>query len=148
MSFVNERKIIEKRLRDNFDSSLVAIQYENVATLKKGSVTVKDVNTLDKFIKLTISSAGTTQIDVGGNADRYTGIITIGIFIKANKGTNLARKIADDLKHIFHRRSFDGILCRTTDIEYFPDNTDGWYQVNMNTEFYYDETFVIPVTLA
>jgi len=148
MSFADERKYIEKQLRDNFDSSIVPIQYENVATLKKGTETIKDTTTVKKFIRLTISSAGAIQRDVGGSADRHSGIITVGIFVKAGLGSNIARKIADDIYYIFNRQSFNGILTRTSTINSFPDNTDGWYQVNVDTEFYRDEEFVPPITFA
>ena len=148
MSFVDERKAIEKQLKNNFDSSIVPIQYENVATLKKGTETIKDSTSVKKFIRLSITSAGATQRDVGGSADRHSGIITVSILVKAGLGSNVARKIADDIYYIFNRQSFDGILTRTATIDSFPDNTDGWYQVNVNAEFYRDQEFVQPVTFA
>jgi len=148
MSFADERKYIEKQLRDNFDSSIIPVQYENVATLKKGTETIKDFNTVKKFIRLSITSAGAEQVDIGGNLDRHHGIITVGIFIKAGMGSNIARKIADDIYYIYNRQSFNGIQCRTSSIDSFPDNEDGWYQVNVNTEFYRCETFNPPITFA
>ena len=148
MSFADERKYIEKQLRDNFDSCIIPVQYENVATLKKGTETIKDFNSVKKFIRLNITSAGAIQRDVGGAADRHSGIITIGIFVKAGLGSNIARKIADDIYYVYNRQSFNGILCRTSSIDSFPENTDGWYQVNVNTEFYRDQEFVPPVTFA
>lgn len=147
MSFEKERKNIETRFKNNFDSGIVAVQYENVPTLKKGTVTIKDFNTEDKFVRLTIDSTASQQIDVGGNADRFFGLITIGIFTKENIGTNLARKLVDQLFPIFHRQSFEGILCRETQVTTL-GAIDGYYQINLNTEFYRDERFILPVKLA
>ena len=148
MSFADERKYIEKQLRDNFDSSIIPIQYENVATLKKGTETIKDITTVKKFIRLNITSSGAEQVDIGGACDRHYGIITVGIFVKAGMGSNISRKIADDIYYIFNRQSFNGILTRTSSIDSFPENEEGWYQVNVNTEFYRNEEFIPPVTFA
>jgi len=148
MSFADERKYIEKQLKDNFDSSIIPIQYENVATLKKGTETIKDINKVEKFIRLTITGAGAEQVDIGGVQDRHSGIITVQIIVKAGLGSNIARKIADQIYYIFNRQSFNGILTRTASIESNPDNTDGWYQVNVNAEFYRDEVYNPPITLS
>lgn len=147
MNFELERKNIETRLKEGFDSSIVPIQYENVPTLKKGTGTLKDFSKTEKFIRLTINSTASQQIDVGGDSDRYFGLITVSVFTKENKGTNLARKIADDVFPIFHRQSFGNILCRETQVEVI-GAIDGWFQINLNTEFYRDERFILPVKLA
>jgi hypothetical protein len=139
MSYVNERKAIEKRLRDLHDSFQVPVQYENVAVLKQGTETLKDYNKTDKFIRLTITGSGAEQLDVGGSRDRSFGIITVQVFVKAGRGTNLARKIADEIKSIYNRKNFDGILCRTTEINDSGVNEDGWYQINVDTPFYRED---------
>lgn len=148
MSFESERKSIEARLRDYFDSTIVPVQYENVATLKQGTTTIKDFSKVDKFVRLTITGAGTEQVDIGGNADRHTSIITLGVFTKAGKGTALARKTADELYTIFNRQNFDEICCRTTTMINFDVDADGWYQTNLETEYYTDRQFIIPVKIA
>lgn len=147
MSFETERKNIETRFKNNFDSSIVAVQYENVPTLKKGTKTIKDFNTEDKFVRLSIDSTASQQIDVGGDADRFFGLITVGIFTKENIGTNLARKLVDELFSVYHRQTFDGIVCRETQVTTL-GATDGYYQINLNTEFYRDERFILPIKLA
>jgi hypothetical protein len=149
MSFVNERKAIEKRLRDNFDSFIVPIQYENISTLKKGTETIKDTNDVDKFVRLTITGSGAEQRDVGGNADRHFGLITVQILVKSGLGSNLARKIADEIYYIYNRASFgECITCQSSTIETFPENADGWYQINVVTPFYRDQEYTPPVLVA
>lgn len=147
MSFELERKNIETRLKNQLDSTQVPIQYENVSTLKKGTESIKDYNKTDKFVRLVIGATASQQIDVGGDADRYFGLITLSIFVKENIGTNLARKLVDQVFPIFHRQSFDGILCRETQIDTIGAQ-DGWYQINLNTEFYRDQRFILPVKFA
>lgn len=148
MSYESERKSIETRLRDNFDSTIVPVQFENVSVLKKGTASIKDFSKVDKFVRLTITGAGAEQVDIGGTADRHTSIITLGIFTKAGKGTALAKKLADELYTIFNRQTFDGICCRNTEMINFGIDEDGWYQINLETEYYTDRQFIIPVKIA
>ena len=148
MSYESERKSIETRLRDYFDSSIVPIQYENVSTLKQGTQTIKDFNKVDKFIRLTITGADAEQIDIGGTYARHTSIITLSVFTKAGKGTALARKTLDTLYSIFNRQNFDEICCRTTAMVNVGEDADGWYQVNLDTEYYTDRQDTIPVKIA
>ena len=141
MSFENERKVIEKRFNKNFDSFLVPVQFENVGVLKKGTEVIKNTQDVEKFVRLTITGTGSQQIDVGGNADRHFGLITVQILTKSGLGSNMSRKIADQIKQIYNRAVFDGIVCQPSEITTFPENADGWYQVNIDTPFYRDEKF-------
>lgn len=147
MSFADERKHIENRLRDNWDSWTVPIQYENTPVLMKGTEALKEMDEVEKFIRLTITTTGGEQRDVGGNADRYFGIITVQILTKAGIGNTLGRKLADQVYQIFNRQSFgECITTQTTEIESFPNTQDGWYQINVNTPFYRDQEYVPVLT--
>lgn len=130
---------------DNHDSWTVPVQFENVLTLKRGTEAVKDINELEKFIRLTITPVSSEQRDVGGNADRFEGLITVQVLIKAGLGSNLGRKIADEIYYAFNRANIDGLQCRSTYIDVFPNTQDGWYQINVNTPYYRDVVFSPPL---
>ena len=147
MSYEQERKTIEKRMRDNWDSFTVPVQYENVSVLKKGTQTLKDINGLEKFVRLTITPAGGEQIDVGGNADRYFGVITVQVFVKQGLGSAIVRKLVDEVYNIFNRQCFNGILCRTSTMDTIGE-VNGWYQVNVNTPFYRETPYTPPIKIT
>lgn len=137
-NFEEERKVIEQRFRNNFDTVACPLQYENTTSLKQGSTTIKDVKSLDKWVRLQILQTAAEQVDVGGIQDRYRGIIQVSIFTKEGIGSNLSRKIADEVIPIFNRQVFDGIVCRSSQLANVPA-LNGWVQLVVSTEYYRDQ---------
>lgn len=138
MSFSEERRLIETHLANNFDSSLVPIAYDNMSALKAGNSVIKDFNSVPAWVRLTIQGAGSEQVDLGGNVDRYQGLIIINIFTKASTGSKNARAIVDQLLPVFNRVILNNIMTQTTEVVTTPA-ANGWYQTTMSTEYYRDE---------
>ena len=137
-NFEEERKVIEQRFRNNFDTVACPLQYENTTALKQGSDTIKDYKGLDKWVRLQILQASAEQVDIGGVQDRYRGIIQVSIFTKEGLGSNLSRKIADQVIPIFNRQVFEGIVCRTSNLANVAP-LNGWTQLVVSTEYYRDQ---------
>ena len=137
MSFAEERRIIETHFANHFDTSLVPVAYDNMSVLKAGNNIIKDFNTVDAWCRLTIQGAGVEFVDLGGNIDRYQGLIIVNIFTKGSTGSNKARQIADELKPVFNRVILNNIMTNPTEIVTTP-SANGWYQLTMTTEYYRD----------
>lgn len=130
MSFSAERKAIEVYFTEAWKNSIhsaVPIAYENVAFPPNG----------DKpWIALYVIPGEGNQMSIGTTPlQRWTGIITIQVFVRAGTGTQAAREIADTVAGILNLVEFStdesGTLrTRTPQLRTVGVN-DGWYQLNV-----------------
>jgi hypothetical protein len=100
-SFADERKEIELRFTNSFDTMLVPTRFDNIEFLKAGDGIFLDENTLNNWVRLSIMNVDAQQLEVGNTTTRVTGTIIINIFVKENTGSNHAREIADKILPIF-----------------------------------------------
>ena len=82
-SFADERAAIEKRLKDNWTTTPIA--FDNVGFRPTDS----------EYIAIFIQNASATQIELTGSTPRhrYTGLISIQIFVDANSGSQNCKKL-------------------------------------------------------
>ena len=90
---------------------------------------------------LRILNADADQISLGSDPYyRNVGVISIAVMTPEGIGSATAKGYCDALSAIFRSAQFSGILCRTPRIEEV-GNMDGYYQIQVITEFQRDETF-------
>ena len=69
---------------------------------------------------------------------RYPGVISVDIFVPAEKGTKLIDQYADTITGIFRAQSFNGILCRSDDRRDL-GKQDNYWRANISFSFTRDE---------
>lgn len=72
---------------------------------------------------------------------RYPGIIMVQVFTNVNIGNGVAQRLADKVADIFRGQEFSGVTCRASSFNQIGD-LDGWFQVNVLTEFYFDNQHI------
>lgn len=136
-SFTEEREAIETRFGNTFDTYITPVQYDNVEFLKQGDSIVHKENNLDAWVRLSILNDDALQTEVGNSRTRMFGTIVASIFVKENKGSRLARQIADEIFPIYNGVRFDGIQAQATSMVTTPP-LNGWYQLTLSTDYYWD----------
>lgn len=133
-SFADERAAIEKRLKDNWTTT--PIVFDNVGFRPTDS----------EYIAIFIQNAAATQIELTGSTPRhrYTGLISIQIFVNANSGSQTARSYADTIAAIFRNQTFSSgssgtIICRTPNVQRV-GVVEGRFQLNLTVPYYRDAT--------
>jgi len=130
MSYSNEAKYIEQRFATNWGST-TAIKYANVDF---------DPPAASAWVDLQVVSGPSRKISLGGstNLRRYTGIVSINIYVPTNTGTRTARGYVDTASAIFRDASFNGIICRDPSVTDLGER-NGWRVHNVSVEFQRDE---------
>jgi len=136
-TFTEQRVAIEDRTLYTIDSEITPIQFDNIGKLVKGTSTIKDSTQTDEWIRMTILDEDSIHPTVGGQRTRFQGQIVFNIFVREGTGSNRARELADELFYGFDGIAFQGIHCASVSINPVPP-TDGWYQLNVSTDFYWD----------
>lgn len=133
-SFADERAAIEKRLKDNWSTTPIA--FDNVGFRPTDS----------EYVAIFIQNATATQIELTGATPnhRYTGLISIQIFVDANTGSQTARSYADTIAAIFRNQTFSSgssgtIICRTPNVQRV-GVVEGRFQLNLTVPYYRDAT--------
>jgi len=130
MTFLAEIKAIEGRLKTAWTTT-TPIRYENMEyTPTPGTA----------WIEITVSNGESFQPDINNDAPKYRNLGIIGINIYVPKGTasHIARGYCDTLAAIYRSKQFDGIVCRTPEIQYI-GTEEQWAVYNVSTPFYRDE---------
>jgi hypothetical protein len=136
MGFEIVRSAIESRLDTNWGST-TDIAWENV----------RFEATQDEYwIRPTILEGEAEQITLESTPlYRTIGLLTIGVFAPEGEGTAQARTHADSLAAIFRGAKFSGLTFWTPTITRAGTGVtqtganNGWFQLNVDTPFYYDE---------
>jgi hypothetical protein len=129
------REYFETRLFDNWSETRIA--FDNI-NFKLGE---------DSFIRLTINEGESSQITLGPapNLHRGVGITTIQIFVPDGSGTTQIRTWADQLIALFKsQKETSGQASVTTlspHARRVGTDSDGWYQMNVNVPFRYEDFF-------
>lgn len=96
----------------------------------------------ESWVRFNILQGGGNQASIGAAVRQYrhVGVITVQVFVKENGGSRAAKSLCDSAGNIFRGKSFedDNIVCRAPGITEVGSD-DGWYQVNVDIPFYWDE---------
>lgn len=119
----------------NDDDTVVPIEYDNEKIVPP---------TEANWVRLTIRHNTGTQKSLGGIGNRKflrAGIVFVQCFTPENSGATGARTLAAAARTIFEGKTLSPGSISFTDVvvrEVGPD--EGWYQVNVEAAFDYDET--------
>ena len=133
MSFEDERRAFEYRVSQNF--SAAPVKYPGVPLDVTG----------DAYVRMQLLPSAAKRVSLGNNGRfRYWGLLVFEIFTRADKGSKAAKVLADQLSAIFKEASFNRgtsgyILCGVPHIDDLGAREDGWYQLNLITEYRRDE---------
>ncbi len=133
-SYADEHQAISERFDENFDSSLIPIQFGNFGLLKKGNVTVSNPDDTDQFVRFNLIGGPGESPEITRSFTRVNGLISISIFTKKNLGSRKGRVVADTLFTLFNRVSFNGIRTEAATLVDAGFN-DGRYQVNLTIPY-------------
>ena len=99
--------------------------------------------TNDEFVRLSVRHTVSTQESLGGVGTRKydrQGLVIVQIFAPLNKGPKAADLLAEQARAVFEGTRIPALDLRfnNTQIQEIGP-LDGWYQVNVQTEFAYSE---------
>ena len=131
MSYDTQRNAIQTRFKTQWQASYptIPIVYDNLRAEKAP----------DGYVALSILNGASTLRGMGAQRlFRYPGVISVDVFIPAEKGTKLLDQYADTIEGIFRAVSFNGILCRSVDRRDL-GKQDNFWRVNVSFPFTRDE---------
>lgn len=71
-----------------------------------------------------------------GKATVNKGLFVIQIFTPLNGGSGRAYELVDMLSAIFANQQFSDIICYAAETQRIGDDENGWYQLNLNINFW------------
>ncbi len=133
--FAEVSQAIETRMATQWNllNPTIDVYYEN---------TGQQASNGDTFLDLVILYGEAKRKNIGYNYrnHRLKGFININVFVPRNTGSRTALGYADQVAGIFRDQQFDGVICLSPSIREM-DQDKSWFQVNIRTEFWYDEVF-------
>lgn len=94
-------------------------------------------NSGESWVRLTIQDGDSRQVATVGEKWRHPGVVIVQVFVPEGTGDGTALAIADDVVSVFQGMTLSGIRFRASSAETV-GASDGWYQVNVTTDFEYD----------
>lgn len=131
MSYDTQRNAIQTRFKNLWQAAYptIPIVFDNLRADKAPN----------GFVALHILNGASVLRGMGAQQlFRYPGVISVDIFVPAEKGTKLLDQYADTIEGIFRAQSFSGILCRSVDRRDLGQQ-DNFYRVNVSFPFTRDE---------
>lgn len=133
MSYESVRKEVQKHFYDNFTGvASDKIAWDNVSYSPiEGQAWVRFSvqNNLSNFV-----SVGGPNVKV-----RKYGIVFVQVFTPEGNGTLLSDQIVDNVVNSLEAEQLtSGFTLQESSVQNI-GNSNGWYQVNVSTPFYYDE---------
>ncbi|KKL25225.1 hypothetical protein LCGC14_2407450 [marine sediment metagenome] len=140
MSFEDTQKALEVEFLDNWgDKSRVAMQnlaFQPDKTVEPG----RDVQSA--WVRFTVlQGAGEIQgLGAATKMYRYIGMIIVSVFVVEGIGTLTSRALCDEVATLFRSKQLadENISCQTPSIVEV-GASKGWWQVNVEIPFYWDE---------
>ena len=131
MTYEVERADIEGRFATLWGST-TPVAYSNVAFTPPADA---------EWVRLNILDNTTDEIGIGqpnAQLHRFQGLIVVGIFTPLNTGEKRARQLADQVFSMFKSADFGSVTSWTPYVTVVGES-DGYFQVNVTTNFKRDE---------
>jgi hypothetical protein len=125
--FREAEKLIKTRLSLNWDIS--PIDFDNVTFHSEMG---------EPFIRLQIDWVNVERRSISNKSRKGEGFILISVFVPSNLGTATAFEWADLIAVIFDNYRVDSLKFGVGRPQRIGDNK-GWFQININTPFYFNE---------
>jgi hypothetical protein len=133
MNHADAAKEVEKRVQDHlWAPSDLALAFDNVA--------FKPPSPSKPWLRTTILDAEAVKTDLV-NRYRHPGLVVVQVFVPIQSGTRGGRALADQVASLFRSVTVSGIFFRTPSLQRVGDTSDGWFQMNVNVPFFWDESF-------
>lgn len=136
MSYEQKRKDIQKFFADNFTGVATdKIAWDNVSF---------DIPKQEEpWVRLSIQNNISDYVSTGPNRrTRRKGLVFVQIFVPENSETLISSQLCDDVVDIFETKLLNGVVFFSPNVREI-GNSDGWYQVNISVDFYFDDITTI-----
>lgn len=101
-----------------------------------------DTESEDEFVRITIIPATSNQLEIGPtSAFRFSGIVAIQVFTKENIGRKRAFDIVDSITSYTRFKLLGSVRLGSEDVVAVSNNESGWYQVNINIPYRFEEIY-------
>lgn len=132
MSYYDDaKKLIEARFDANWLAADGPVQYDNQRFRTPST----------QWVKIFIVPTEAPTMSLGPvNKYRHSGMISVSVFTPEGTGGGPAWELAEKVQIIFRGQTFSGVVCHGSHIERIGRTEDGWYQLIVDTEFYFDGT--------
>jgi hypothetical protein len=92
-----------------------------------------------EWVRISSQTAKGSQISLGSNPlHRYKGVFFVQIFVLPDSGSGRAAEIVDAITTLIRGKTISGITFKVP-TSHKIGVKDGWYQVNVLTEFYRED---------
>jgi hypothetical protein len=88
-----------------------------------------------EFIRGTMVPVTTENASLADSVKHF-GIYTIQVFVPLQAGSGRAYELTSALEAIFTNTEFSEVVCYAADTTRTGDDGNGWYQVNLNVNFW------------
>ncbi len=130
MSWATVRRDIEKRLEDNWGTTVIA--YDNVPFTPPQDA---------PWVRLRILDEATGRITINRPAThRARGNVVVEIFVLKNTGTQTLRSYADTIAALFRDAQFSGLVFREANLSIQGD-FEGWFKGTLLMPFHWDGVY-------
>lgn len=105
---------------------------------------LKDAGNISTFIRHSIVYGDGKATSIGNQCFRYPGVQYLSIFYKTGKGIQSILQKADEIARYFNHRTVIGsgntpnIIFQVTGTRKFPQDSDGFSQMQVVCPFYFD----------
>lgn len=97
-----------------------------------------DFDDKEPWIRISISEGSVQNSEVGKRFIRIRGFITVQCFVAYDAGDKAATYLTDSVRALLQNKSFSGVECSGTIARAVGQNGN-WFQVNADTQFYFDD---------
>lgn len=99
-----------------------------------------DPENLTEFVRFSVQYGDAALICLGVRTARVTGVVFAQIFVRPGVGMSRAMELADGVVAIFNVNKIGRHTMTTApSVQKFPAEQSGWIQVQVATDFYFDE---------
>lgn len=119
----------ETILRANWDEVTYPIAWDNLKFNMPAGAWIRPVN-----LPGVTENQGLTNIAV-----RHHGIYWVQVFVPLNSATALGYTLAKQISDLLSNKTFDEVVCYTSDIKRVGDDGKGWFQIDVRTTYFSSE---------
>jgi len=118
----------------------ILIAYPNDVPRNKDGEATEDIGTITTlWARLSIKPVPSERIEMGTPGRfRNPGLIMLQMFVPLQSGTKALYDLADTVTTAFRSTVRDGIIYHRVDVEEAARESEGWWQLNVNIPYSFD----------
>lgn len=129
-------EVVRKEVMTHFLNEWTATPQNRVVY---GSNWNSDFNDGLPWIRVSVSESSSNIMELGSRFTRLRGIITVQCFVPYDAGDKAITNLVDSVRNLLQNRLIGGVVNCEGTIFRNVGIRGNWYQVNVDTDYYYDD---------